>query len=110
MNLKYLDEQRAENHNKMQEILESAKKEERALSEEEISKFNELKKLIGEIDATIQAEEESREMDIEEKNKEKENIEDQETKEPESEDEKKEERAFTDYIVSGKQRANSPGM
>lgn len=26
MNLKYLDEQRAENHNKMQEILESAKK------------------------------------------------------------------------------------
>ena len=36
MNLKYLDEQRAENHNKMQEILENAKKEERALSEEEI--------------------------------------------------------------------------
>ena len=112
MNLKYLDEQRAENHNKMEEILESAKKEERALNEEEISKFNELKKLIGEIDATIQAEEESREMDIEEKNKDKENenVEDQKTKEPESEDEKKEERAFTDYIVSGKQRANSPGM
>lgn len=67
MNLKYLDEQRAENRNKMEEILESAKKEERALSEDEISKFNELKKLIGEIDATIKAEEESREMDIEEK-------------------------------------------
>lgn len=112
MNLKYLDEQRAENHNKMQEILEGAKKQERALSEDEISKFNELKKLIGEIDATIKAEEESREMDIEEKNKEKENenLEDQETKEPATEDEKKEERAFTDYIVSGKQRANSPGM
>lgn len=112
MNLKYLDEQRAENHNKMQEILESAKKEERALSEDEISKFNELKKLIQEIDATIQAEEESREMDIEEKNKEKENenVEDQETKEPATEDEKKEERAFTEYIVSGKQRADSPGM
>lgn len=112
MNLKYLDEQRAENHNKMQEILESAKKEERALSEDEISKFNELKKLIEEIDATIKAEEESREMDIEEKNKEKENenVEDQETKEPATEDEKKEERAFTEYIVSGKQRADSPGM
>ncbi len=112
MNLKYLDEQRAENHNKMQEILENAKKEERALSEEEISKFNELKKLIEEIDATIKAEEESREMDIEEKNKEKENenVEDKETKEPATEDEKKEERAFTEYIVSGKQRANSPGM
>lgn len=112
MNLKYLDEQRAENHNKMQEILEGAKKQERALSEDEISKFNELKKLIGEIDATIKAEEESREMDIEEKNKEKENenLEDQESKEPTTEEEKKEERAFTDYIVSGKQRANSPGM
>ena len=112
MNLKYLDEQRAENHNKMQEILEGAKKQERALSEDEISKFNELKKLIEEIDATIKAEEESREMDIEEKNKEKENenLEDQETKEPATEDEKKEERSFTDYIVSGKQRANSPGM
>ncbi len=110
MNLKYLDEQRAENHNKMQEILEKAKKEERALSEDEISKFNELKKLIGEIDATIKAEEESREMDIEEKNKEKETVEDQETKEPATEDEKKEERAFAEYIVSGKQRANSPGM
>ena len=107
MNLKYLDEQRAENHNKMQEILESAKKEERALSEDEISKFNELKKLIGEIDATIKAEEESREMDIEEKSKEKEkeneNVGDQETKEPVTEDEKKEERAFAEYIVSGKQ-------
>ncbi len=110
MNLKYLDEQRAENHNKMQEILEKAKKEERALSEDEISKFNELKKLIEEIDATIKAEEESREMDIEEKNKEKETVEDQETKEPATEDEKKEERAFAEYIVSGKQRANSPGM
>lgn len=112
MNLKYLNEQRTENHNKMQEILEKAKKEERALSEDEISKFNELKKLIQEIDATIQAEEESREMDIEEKNKEKENenVEDQETKEPATEDEKKEERAFAEYIVSGKQRANSPGM
>ena len=112
MNLKYLDEQRAENRNKMEEILERAKNEERALSEEEISKFNELKKLIEEIDATIKAEEESREMDIEEKSKEKENenVEDQETKEPATEDEKKEERAFTDYIVSGKQRANSPGM
>ena len=108
MNLKYLDEQRAENHNKMQEILESAKKEERALSEEEISKFNELKKLIEEIDATIKAEEESREMDIEEK-KENKNEEIKGNVE-EADSVKSEERAFTDYIVSGKQRANSPGM
>ena len=47
-----------------------------------------------------------------EKNKEKENenLEDQESKVQITEEEKKEERAFTDYIVSGKQRANSPGM
>ncbi len=108
MNLKYLDEQRAENHNKMQEILESAKKEERALNEEEISKFNELKKLIEEIDATIQAEEESREMDIEEKEENKnEEIKDDVEK---IDNVKNEERAFAEYIVSGKQRANSPGM
>lgn len=108
MNLKYLDEQRAENHNKMQEILESAKKEERALNEEEISKFNELKKLIEEIDATIQAEEESREMDIEEKKENKnEEIKDDVEK---IDNVKNEERAFAEYIVSGKQRANSPGM
>ncbi len=69
MKLKYLDEQRAENQNKMQEILDKAKSEKRALSEEEIAKFNELKKLILEIDATINAEEEAREMDIEEKKK-----------------------------------------
>ena len=108
MNLKYLDEQRAENHNKMQEILESAKKEERALNEEEISKFNELKKLIEEIDATIQAEEESREMDIEEKKENKnEEIKDEVEK---IDNVKNEERAFAEYRVSGKQRANSPGM
>lgn len=68
MELKYLDEQRAENQNKMQAILDEAKGEKRALSEEEIAEFNKLKKLIGEIDATINAEEETREMDIKEKN------------------------------------------
>ena len=39
MKLKYLDEQRAENQNKMQEILDKAKSEKRALSEEEIAKI-----------------------------------------------------------------------
>ena len=40
MNLKYLSEQRSENQEKMQKILDTAKLEKRALSEEEISKFN----------------------------------------------------------------------
>ena len=101
MKLKYLDEQRAENQNKMQEILDKAKSEKRALSEEEIAKFNELKKLILEIDATINAEEEAREMDIEEK---------KEKPAGEVPAEDKEERAFVDFIVTGEERATSPGL
>ena len=65
MELKYLTEQRSENQEKMQKILDTAKLEKRALSEEEIAKFNELKKLIDEIDATIKAEDEARKMDME---------------------------------------------
>ena len=106
MELKYLDEQRAENQNKMQAILDEAKSEKRALSEEEIAEFNKLKKLIGEIDATINAEEETREMDIKEKNGETVKA----AKAAEDKETQKEERAFVDYIVSGEERANSPGM
>lgn len=106
MELKYLDEQRAENQNKMQAILDEAKSEKRALSEEEIAEFNGLKKLISEIDATINAEEETREMDIKEKNGETAKV----TKAAEDKETQKEERAFVDYIVSGEERANSPGM
>ena len=107
MNLKYLSEQRSENQEKMQKILDTAKLEKRALSEEEIAKFNELKKLIDEIDATIKAEDEARKMDMEENKKE--NTEEQSQKETESTE--KEERAFVDFIVTGEEkRANSPGM
>lgn len=106
MELKYLTEQRAENQNKMQAILDEAKSEKRALSKEEIAEFNELKKLIGEIDATINAEEETREMDIKEKNGETANA----TKAAEDKETQKEERAFVDYIVSGEERATSLGM
>ena len=106
MELKYLTEKRAENQEEMQNLLNAAKLEKRALTEDEISKFNELKKLITEIDATINAEEEAREMNIEEKKKEV--SENQEG--TESQEEKKEERAFVDFIVTGEERAASPGM
>lgn len=105
MELKYLDEQRSENQDKMQAILDEAKAEKRALTEEEISKFNELKKLITEIDATINAEEEAREMDIEEKKEAPAGEVPAEDKE-----EKKEERAFVDFIVTGEERATSQGL
>ena len=106
MELKYLTEQRSENQEKMQKILDTAKLEKRALSEEEIAKFNELKKLIDEIDATIKAEDEARKMDMEENKKE--NTEEQSQKETENTE--KEERAFVDFIVTGEERANSLGM
>lgn len=107
MELKYLTEQRSENQEKMQKILDTAKLEKRALSEEEIAKFNELKKLIDEIDATIKAEDEAREMDMEENKKGT----SEETAQKETESTEKEERAFVDFIVTGEEkRANSPGM
>ena len=103
MNLKYLSEQRIENQEKMQKILDKAKVEKRALSQEEIAKFNELKKLIEEIDATIKAEDEARKMEMEETSEEK--------APKENNDVSKEERAFVDFIVTGEEkRANSPGM
>ena len=106
MELKYLTEQRVENQEQMQKILNMAKSEKRALSEEEIEKFNELKKLIEEIDATIKAEEESRKMDIEEKKKQI----TEETSPEENKETQKEERSFIDYIANGKERATSSGM
>ena len=93
--------------------MSTAKLEKRALTEEEISKFNELKKLIMEIDATINAEEEAREMDLEEKKKENEEkpaTEETSNAQEENKEVKKEERAFVDFIVSGKERSTSPGM
>ena len=105
MELKYLTEKRAENQEKMQNILNEAKLEKRALTEDEIEKFNELKKLITEIDATINAEEEARKMDIEERKEISEN-----EKKDENQTEKNEERAFVDFIVTGEERATSAGM
>lgn len=103
MNLKYLSEQRVENQEQMQKILDKAKVEKRALSQEEIAKFNELKKLIEEIDATIKAEDEARKMEMEETPEEK--------APKESDDVSKQERAFVDFIITGEEkRATSPGM
>lgn len=103
MNLKYLSEQRVENQEQMQKILDKAKVEKRALSQEEIAKFNELKKLIEEIDATIKTEDEARKMEMEETPEEK--------APKESDDVNKQERAFVDFIITGEEkRANSPGM
>ncbi len=105
MELKYLTEQRAENQEKMQKILDGAKSEKRAMTEEEIAKFKELKKLVDEIDETIKAQEDSRKMELERKTEPQ-----AEEKVAENSEKKTEERAFVDYIVTGENRAAGDGM
>lgn len=102
MEFKYLTEQRAENQSKMQEILNGAKGEKRSMTEEEIKKFKELKKMIDEIDETIKAEEEARKEEISEAQKE-------ETEKQSESTEAAEQRAFANFIrgVKAEKRANS---
>ena len=102
MELKYLMEQRAEKQDKMQEILNNAKSEKRAMTEEEISKFNDLKKNIDEIDVTIRAEEDVRKTELDESKKE------QDEKQSESK-EQAEQRAFANFIrgIKTENRANN---
>lgn len=57
MNIKGLEEKRNDLKAEMQTILDTAKAEERAMSSEEITKFDELEKEIKNIDATIEREE-----------------------------------------------------
>lgn len=102
MELKYLNEQRAENQSKMQEILNVAKDEKKARTEEEIKKFKELKKMIDEIDETIKAEEEARKEEISEAQKE-------ETEKQLESTESAEQRAFVNFIrgIKTEKRANN---
>ena len=102
MELKYLTEQRAENQSKMQEILNGAKGEKRAMTEEEIKKFKELKKMIDEIDETIKVTEEARKEELDESQKE-------ETDKQSESTENAEQRAFANFIrgIKTEKRANN---
>lgn len=102
MKLKYLTEQRAENQSKMQEMLNGAKDEKRAMTEEEIKKFKELKKMIDEIDETIKAEEIARKEELDESQKE-------ETDKQSESAETMEQRAFANFIrgIKAEKRANN---
>lgn len=70
MNRKGLEEKRNDLKNQMTSLLEKAKKEERALSEDETSKFDALEKEIKNIDATIEREEKLDNMEEKETKKE----------------------------------------
>ena len=77
--LKVLKERRDNLLNEMNGIVGKAEKEERAFEEEEVNKFNELKKAIEQLDETIKALNESRKFD---------SVEDSEGKKEKTEEEK----------------------
>ena len=70
-NLKGLQEQREDLVNQMQKVLNDAKAEERAMTEDEENTFNELESKIKAIDATIKAEERARDLVLNVTSKEK---------------------------------------
>ena len=63
MNRKGLEEKRNDLKSQMTALLETSKTEERAMTEEEVSKFDELEKEIQNIDATIEREEKIESME-----------------------------------------------
>lgn len=63
MNIKGLEEKRVDLKSQLEELLDTAKKEERAMTSEEIDKFDELEKEIVNIDKTIEREEKRNTME-----------------------------------------------
>lgn len=100
---KKLAEQRAAYEQEMQEILDKAESEERAITEEESAKFDELEGKIKDIDRTIKAEERARGLKLNV-------VDDKKNKELRAEEkEAQEERAFENYIrgVVSEERASN---
>lgn len=102
-NFKWYKEKREEYQTRMQELLDQAQVEERALTEEESTEFDDLEKKIQNIDRTVAAEERARKLDLTEK-------EEEETEEQRAEAaEKADERAFANYIrgIVSEERADN---
>lgn len=89
--LKALLEKRNTKVTELKAVLDKAKSEERAMNEEEMTKFNALEKDIKDLDATIEAEKRANNLEIVDYNKKKENEEQRAVEEAE-------ERAFENYI------------
>lgn len=92
MNFKKLIEERAELKKELDGILETAKAEERAMTDEENTRFEELEGKIKNLDRTIKAEERARDLNL--------NVVDDDKKEELRAEEiaEQEERAFANYI------------
>ena len=100
---KKLMEQRAAYAKEMQDILDKAESEERAINDEEQARFDELEGKIKEIDRTIKAEERARDLNL--------NVVDDKRREELRAEEKEaqEERAFENYIrgIVSEERASN---
>ena len=95
MNMKYLQEQRAELVEQMETLVETAKTETRAMSTEEIDKFNKLDSEVKSIDATIEIQNRSFKEEIEESEETRMSVEKLTVEEREI-------REFADFLRSGK--------
>lgn len=103
-NFKFYSEKRAEYAKRMQEIMDTAEIEERAMTEEENTEFEDLEKKIKNIDKTVAAEKRARELTMDKKDPAK-----TEEKRSKEEQEQEEIRAFVDYVRganSGENRAD----
>lgn len=103
-NIKFYTEKRAEYEKEMNEMLDLAQIEERALLEDEAAKFDELEKKIKNIDKTLEAEERARALELTNESSEK------KTEELRAEDvAKADEKAFANYVrgIVSEQRAEN---
>lgn len=104
INIKLYKEKRAEYEKKMNDMLDLAQIEERALTDEEAAEFDDLEKKIQNIDRTVAAEERARKLELT-------NVDSQEQdEEKRTEDTKKAEmRAFANYVrgVVSEERAEN---
>ena len=103
-NIKFYTEKRAEYEKEMNELLDLAQIEERALLEDETAKFDELEKKIKNIDKTLEAEERARALELTNESSEK------KTEELRAEDvAKADEKAFANYVrgIVSEQRAEN---
>lgn len=92
MNFKKLKEKRAELQKEMQEIIEKADTEERAMNEDETKRFCEIEEEIKNIDSTLQIEQRAKDLMHEEKPQE------EHEQRAAEENEAAEERAFANYL------------
>ena len=112
MNLKKLEEQRAEKQKELKELLSKADSEERAMNDEENATFQSIEKEIDAIDNTIKAELRAKELlktkPVKKEQPKADDADIDDDGKPISKEVKNEERAFIDYIkgVVNENRAN----